>query len=171
MTTYRYRLNVSQDLHPISSCLQNNRLLRGFLPPGEHNLVKREEGTARSCSDPLSFASFLAFALAVANLMMGNGRRRKRSSSENFCIDRDLKEDLIMSTSTIVTGVVFSFDQSRESCRERILCDTGRQLRHYGEVGQLMADATDLLSDEVHDTIKVREVEIQDVKIVMLSLD
>ena len=103
--------------------------------------------------------------------MMGNGRRRKRSGSENFCIDRDLKEDLIMSTSTIVTGVVFSFDQSSESCRERILCDTGRQLRHYGEVGQLMADATDLLSDEVHDTIKVREVEIQDVKIVMLSLD
>ena len=111
MTSYRYQLNVSQDFHQLSSCLQNNRLLSGFLSGGEeHSLVKREEGTARSCSDPLSFASFLAFALAVANLMMGNGRRR-RSSSENSCIHRDLKEDLIMSTSTIVTGVVFSYDQ------------------------------------------------------------
>ena len=95
--------------------------------------------------------------------MMGNGRRR-RSSSENSCIHRDLKEDLIMSTSTIVTGVVFSYDQSRVRCRERILCDTGRQLRHYGEVGRLMAEATDLLSDEVHDAIEVGQEEISEGK-------
>ena len=97
--------------------------------PSEHNLVKRDEGTGRSCSDPLSFASFLAFALAVANLMMGQGRRRKKRS----CLAQDLKEDLIMSTSTILTGVVFSYDQSRLHCRGRVLCDTGRQLRNMAQ--------------------------------------
>ena len=40
----------------------------------------------------------------------------------------------------------------------------GRQLRHYGEVGRLMAEATDLLSDEVHDAIEVGQEEISEGK-------
>ena len=161
MTThYRYQLNVTEDFSQLSSCIQNNRLLSQLVLLKEkegHTVVRREEGTGRSCSDPLSFASFLAFALAVANLMMGQGRRRKRSVPEGSCIDRDLKEDLIMSTSTIVTGVVYSYDQSVGACRERILCHTGRQLRQYGEVGQLMAEATDLLDHDISDAIQVHK--------------
>ena len=37
-------------------------------------ISEEEAGAARTCSDPLSFASFLAFALAVSNLVM-NGER------------------------------------------------------------------------------------------------
>ena len=37
-------------------------------------ISEEEAGEARACSDPLSFASFLAFALAVSNLVM-NGER------------------------------------------------------------------------------------------------
>ena len=164
MTSYRYQLDVSDNFSQLSSCLANNALLSQFLfskqeeeggGSGHSRLVKREEGTARSCSDPLSFASFLAFALAVANLMMGNGRRRKKRSPA-ACLERDLKDDLIMATSTILTGAVFSYDESGGFCRRRrTLCDTGNQLRQFGEVGRLMAEGTELLDKGINEGIKV----------------
>ena len=160
----RYKLDVRDNFSQLPSCLANNPLLSQFVlseeaEGGHQRLVKREEGTARSCSDPLSFASFLAFALAVANLMMGNGRRRKKRSAT--CVDRDLKEDLIMATSTIITGVVFSYDESRDLCRSRTLCDTGKQLRQFGPVGKLMAEGTQLLETEISEGIKVAEFQHQ----------
>ena len=159
MTThYRYQLNVTEDFSQLSSCIQNNRLLSQLVLLKEkegHSVVRREEGTGRSCSDPLSFASFLAFALAVANLMMGNGRRRKKRSPA-ACLERDLKDDLIMATSTILTGAVFSYDESGGFCRRRrTLCDTGNQLRQFGEVGRLMAEGTELLDKGISEGIKV----------------
>ena len=167
MTSYRYQLDVSDNFSQLSSCLANNALLSQLLfskkegdasaggGVGLSRLVKREEGTARSCSDPLSFASFLAFALAVANLMMGNGRRRKKRSPA-ACLERDLKDDLIMATSTILTGAVFSYDESGGFCRRRrTLCDTGNQLRQFGDVGRLMAEGTELLDKGISEGIKV----------------
>ena len=117
--------------------------------------MRELHSVARSCSDPLSFASFLAFALAVANLMMGQGGRRKKRAPT--CVDRDLKEDLIMATSTIITGVVFSYDESGGLCRGRTLCDTGKQLRQFGEVGRLMAEGAELLDAGISEGIKVAE--------------
>ena len=178
MTSYRYQLDLSQNFSRLSSCLANNALLSQFVfseeeaggaGHGHHRVVKREEGSARSCSDPLSFASFLAFALAVANLMMGNGRRRKKRSPAT-CIDRDLKDDLIMATSTIITGVVFSYDESGGFCRSRTLCDTGKQLRQFGRVGRLMAEGTELLDRGVSQGIKVQVFIIQAETVDILSL-
>ena len=161
MTSYRYQLDVHGNFSQLSSCLANNALLSQILLGEEsdgggrhHSFVKREDGTARSCSDPLSFASFLAFALAVANLMMGNGGRRKKRSPS--CVDRDLKDDLIRSTATIVTGVVTSYDESGGFCRSRTLCDTGNRLRHFGRVGRLMAEGSELLDSEISEGIKVK---------------
>ena len=85
---------------------------------------------------------------------MGNGGRKKRSPT---CVDRDLKEDLIRATSTIITGVVFSFDESGGFCRSRTLCDTGKQLRQFGPVGRLMAEGTELLDTGISEGIKVAE--------------
>ena len=178
MTSYRYQLDLSQNFSRLSSCLANNALLSQFVfseeeaggaGHGHHRVVKREEGSARSCSDPLSFASFLAFALAVANLMMGNGRRRKKRSPAT-CLDRDLKDDLIMATSTIITGVVFSYDESGGFCRSRTLCDTGKQLRQFGRVGRLMAEGTELLDRGVSQGIKVQVFIIQAETVDILSL-
>ena len=174
MASYRYQLDLSQNFSQLSSCLANNALLSQFVfseeeAGGHHRVVKREEGSARSCSDPLSFASFLAFALAVANLMMGNGRRKKKRSPAT-CIDRDLKDDLIMATSTIITGVVFSYDESGGFCRSRTLCDTGKQLRQFGRVGRLMAEGTELLDRGVSQGIKVQVFIIQAETVDILSL-
>ena len=166
MAAVRYQLDVRDNFSQLSSCLANNDLLSQFVfseeadggggggggGEGHHRLVKREEGTARSCSDPLSFASFLAFALAVANLMMGRRRRRRRSPT---CLDRDLKEDLIMATSTVITGVVASYDESGGFCRSRTLCDTGARLRQLGRVGRLMAEGSELLDPGISQAIQV----------------
>ena len=162
MAAVRYQLDVRDNFSQLSSCLANNDLLSQFVfseetgggggGEGHHRLVKREEGTARSCSDPLSFASFLAFALAVANLMMGRRRRRRRSPT---CLDRDLKEDLIMATSTVITGVVASYDESGGFCRSRTLCDTGARLRQLGGVGRLMAEGSELLDPGISQAIQV----------------
>ena len=48
-----------------------------FLFAENHSEVARvEEGTPRSCSDPFSIFAFLAFALAVMDLMMEMMRKR-----------------------------------------------------------------------------------------------
>ena len=85
--------------------------------------------------------------------MMGQGGRRKKRAAT--CVDRDLKEDLIRATSTIITGVVFSYDESGGFCRSRTLCDTGKQLRQFGEVGRLMAEGAELLDAGISEGIKV----------------
>ena len=121
------------------------------IPLSTHNLVKREEGTPRSCSDPLSFASFLAFALAVANLMMGQGKRRKRSVS----CDNNAKKQLTVAVAEVYQVVMASEDIRTRECKQLAYCHLGRRLSTYGKTGQIIGQGTSLIDEEVYQYIKV----------------
>ena len=132
----------------------NNNLLRLFHDSNFHNIVKREEGTPRSCSDPLSFASFLAFALAVSNLMMGK-KRKKRSMvcNNNKSIE---KQNLTLATSTVIHGIMTSQYVIDKNCSEFTNCWIGEELSKLGKVGKLMAKATHLFGSSIYDDIEVK---------------
>ena len=119
--------------------------------PGRHSLVKRDEGTPRSCSDPLSFASFLAFALAVANLMMGMGRRRKRSAS----CGNMARKHLSLAVADVYHVVMSSEELSSSECRQLAYCQLGRRLSTFGKTGQIVAEGTSLIDEGVSQYIKV----------------
>ena len=129
----------------------NKNLFQLFHDSYSHNIVKREEGTPRSCSDPLSFASFLAFALAVANLMMN--KRQKRSVA---CDYKSIeKQNLTLATSTVIYGIVSSQYVNDENCMEFTNCWIGEELSKLGKVGKLMAEATHLFGSSRYDEIQV----------------
>ena len=117
-----------------------------------HHLEKREEGTPRSCSDPLSFASFLAFALAVSNLIMNNMKRRKRSVS---CHHREWKQNSTLAASAVVTSLISSQNFDDEDCKEHIYCQTGRELSKLGLPGSFIADGTHLMGHKFYRSIQV----------------
>ena len=117
-----------------------------------HHLEKREEGTPRSCSDPLSFASFLAFALAVSNLIMNNMKRRKRSVS---CQHREWKQNSTLAASAVVTSLISSQNFDDEDCKEHIYCQTGRELSKLGLPGSFIADGTHLMGHKFYRSIQV----------------
>ena len=68
-------------------------------------ISQEEAGEARACSDPLSFASFLAFALAVSNLVMNNMRKRRKRSVKCRA-ERRLEERLEQAVATVFTGML-----------------------------------------------------------------
>ena len=68
-------------------------------------ISQEEAGEARACSDPLSFASFLAFALAVSNLVMNNMRKRRKRSVKCGA-ERRLEERLEQAVATVFTGML-----------------------------------------------------------------
>ena len=117
-----------------------------------HNLVKREEGTPRSCSDPLSFASFLAFALAVSNLMMG--RKRKRRSTD-ICQHKEWSQNSTQATSSVIAAILSTQNMLDKDCRTQAHCQAGRELSRLGKVGSLIAEGSQLLGNSVHNSIQV----------------
>ena len=118
----------------------------------KHNLVKREEGTPRSCSDPLSFASFLAFALAVSNLMMG--RKRKRRSLVK-CEHKEWTHNTTQATSSVIAAIISSQNMLDKDCRTQVHCQAGRELSRHGKVGSLIAEGSHLLGSSVYNSIQV----------------
>ena len=133
--------------------VSNNNLFKLFHDSNSHNIVKREEGTPRSCSDPLSFASFLAFALAVSNLMMGKKRKKRSVVCNNKSIE---KQNLTLATSTVIHGIVASQHVIDEKCQTFTNCWIGEELSKLGKVGKLMAKATHLFGSSTYDDIQVK---------------
>ena len=147
---------MSETLYEIS--LLNSELQQTIIGfnHSEHNVFKREAGTPRSCSDPLSFASFLAFALAVSNLMMnaGGGRRKRRSV---MCEERsgEARDRVSETMSIILTGVIASQRVSDQKCQQYFFCKIGNHLSTFDKVGDIMSEATQLLGKDIYTNIKV----------------
>merc|ERR1712113_635453 len=147
MNTTIYEITIDDSvLHLLSYSIQNRN--RG------HHITKREEGTGRSCSDPLSFASFLAFALAVANLMMnGGGKRRKRETAS--CFDESMYKNLTLSTSIVMNEIISEKEWADRSCWQLNLCKVGKKLSTLGKTGQLIGRGTRLLGEETSQFIEL----------------
>ena len=148
MNTTIYEITIDDSVqHILSYAIQDKS--RG------HHIIKREEGTGRSCSDPLSFASFLAFALAVANLMMngGGGKRRKRESRS--CVDESIYKNLTMATSIVMNQIMSEKEQTEKSCKQQNLCIVGEKLSTLGKTGLLIGRGTKLLGEETSQFIEV----------------
>lgn len=106
---------------------------------------RREAGSPRSCSDPFAFASFLAFTLALANLVMNmNGRRRRRAAGceEN----RPSLAGLVDSTAELLAGLAGG--PGGQCGRAARVCRAGAQLHtRHGEMGRLVAELGGQLLD------------------------
>ena len=116
-------------------------------------ISQEEAGEARACSDPLSFASFLAFALAVSNLVMNNMRRRRRSVK--CAAEQRLEERLEQAVTTVFTGMLRSQRAGEEEERVASLRDIGERLARLGQPGAIMVNATKLFGEDVFADVKV----------------
>ena len=120
-------------------------------------ISQEEAGEARACSDPLSFASFLAFALAVSNLVMNNMKRRRKRSVKCGAEQR-LEERLEQAVTTVFTGMLRSQRAGEEEERVASLRDIGEKLARLGRPGAIMVNATKLFGEDVFTDVKVSSV-------------
>ena len=119
-------------------------------------ISQEEAGEARACSDPLSFASFLAFALAVSNLVMNNMRKRRKRSVKCGAEQR-LEERLEQAVTTVFTGMLRS-QRAGEEERVATLRDIGERLARLGRPGAIMINATKLFGEDVFTDVKVSSI-------------
>lgn len=118
-------------------------------------ISEEEAGEARACSDPLSFASFLAFALAVSNLLMNQMPRRKKRSARCEAEQR-LEERLGRAVTTIFTGMLRGQREVRRGAHRTI----GEELARLGRPGAIMVNATKLFGEDVFMDVKVNYSDI-----------
>ena len=117
-------------------------------------ISEEEAGEARACSDPLSFASFLAFALAVSNLLMNQMPRRKKRSARCGAEQR-LEERLGEAVTTVFTGMLRAQRAGEEEGRRGAHTAIGEQLARLGRPGGIMVNATKLFGEDVFTDVKV----------------
>ena len=124
-------------------------------------ISEEEAGEARACSDPLSFASFLAFALAVSNRLMNQMRRRKKRSARCEAEQR-LEERLGRAVTTIFTGMLRGQRGEGEvrrgeegEVRRGAHRAIGEELARLGRPGAIMVNATKLFGEDVFMDVKV----------------
>ena len=124
-------------------------------------------GRSSGCTDAFSVFGFLAFVLALLNLLMtgndgGDGsRRRKRRETTADHFSRHFKEDLpanvfpgksrpdpemlrsgLLSGHQLLQGFLRALDCPDQSCSRRTLCQAATQTADLGLVGQAFVRAS-----------------------------
>ncbi|XP_023320981.1 uncharacterized protein LOC111695748 [Eurytemora carolleeae] len=157
-TTNNNNNNVSNQTDEIDSLLT----LPGFLEDGIglpsslmhviYGEVEEEEyGTARSgCNDAFSVFGFLAFLLALVDLIMrlqAGNKRRKREDSSTCTVRVSSQDNPQLKEGTLAAYSMFrgflnsmeNEEENKSSCAKLSMCEAAREAANLGEIGEVIA--------------------------------
>ena len=98
------------------------------------------------CSDAFSIFGFLAFILALLNLLMTGGdmgmggtRRRKRDNSD---VNPDLMKSGLLAAHHLLQGFLQALDSPDQMCAGQTLCKAAENAAKFGDVGRAFVEAS-----------------------------